>query len=120
MKVKDKINYKDLKFNIAYENFNCRELMTVNVFDYVFIKEELDKIAKRKPEKRPDFNTFNKEINSLMIYHFWGRCEYEFIISSWPSGRWETKVDVYEQIKLNWDLFIRQCWDYTTQHWRKK
>lgn len=115
-----KVKYEDLKFNIVYENWNNKELKSVNVFDYEFMKTALDKIAKRKPDKRPDFEAFNKEIKSLMMYHFWSKCEFEFIISSWPSGKWETKVDVYDQLKLNWDLFIKQCWDYTTQHWRKK
>ena len=39
------------------------------------------------------------------------RCEYELIVSSWPTGFFEQKCDVYDQIVENIDaiVFIFNC-----------
>lgn len=44
------------------------------------------------------------------MYHFWSRCEYEVIIREWCGREAERKVDIYEQLMLNWDRFIDYCW----------
>ena len=47
-----------------------------------------------------------------LFYYFRSKCEWEVIVGAWVAsdrvpGR---KVDVYEQVMLNWDVFIRYVW----------
>lgn len=48
------------------------------------------------------------------MYYFWSKCEWEIILSDFPpSDRFKKKkVDVYEQVMLNWDKFINYLWKY--------
>lgn len=38
-------------------------------------------------------------------YYFWGKCEYEVVISGWPNENIQKKTDVYEQLEANWGIF---------------
>lgn len=115
-----KVKYEDLKFMVVIGSFNQDKYEAINIFDYEILKNELNKIAKLRTNKRPTFDEFSERIRKVVMYQFWSRCEYEIIISSWVGRHWENKVDVYDQVRLNWDIFIKMCWEYTTQHWRNK
>jgi hypothetical protein len=47
-----------------------------------------------------------KRLDRLCLYYFWAKCEYEVIVSGWPprDGS-ERKIDIYTQLKENWDIF---------------
>lgn len=43
----------------------------------------------------------------------WCKCEHEVVVGPW-IGDFEkegVKVDIYEQIRMNWDLFVEYVWD---------
>lgn len=44
---------------------------------------------------------------------YWSKCEWEIILSPWPprDGEQDIKVDVYDQIKINWDHFVDYVWN---------
>ena len=45
------------------------------------------------------------------MYYYWAKCEWEVIVSDWPtSGKVEAKIDVYNQVMLNWDKFADYTW----------
>ena len=48
------------------------------------------------------------------MYYFWARCEYEVVISGWPPahGDVDRKVDIYEQLMLNWYAFVDYVWEH--------
>jgi len=47
-----------------------------------------------------------KRLDRLCMYYFWAKCEYEVIVSSWPPREGsERKIDIYTQLKANWDIF---------------
>lgn len=74
-----------------------------------FIYEE--KTFKRKEIKtKQDLRRF---VDSHFKYHYWAKCEWEFIMRDWPTGRDERdrKVDVYEQLRPNIDLIVNLLWD---------
>ena len=48
---------------------------------------------------------FLNEVRSELMYYFWSKCEWEIVITDWPSGKAEYKTDVFYQVKLNWDAF---------------
>jgi len=58
------------------------------------------------------YEEFEEKVKSAAMWQFWSRCEYEFILLSWPTGAKETgyKMDVYEQLRMNWDRFMDYIW----------
>ena len=45
-------------------------------------------------------------LDRLCMYYFWSKCEYEVIVSAWPPREGsEEKIDIYDQLKANWDIF---------------
>jgi hypothetical protein len=45
------------------------------------------------------------------MYYFWSKAEWEIIISSWPNrDNDELKIDVFDQVMLNWEAFVDYCW----------
>ena len=80
--------------------------------------------------------TFTKELTSALRYYFWARAEYEIVLTDWPTMITkeeaerivdefkkrdhyreavnlpvEVKVDVYDQVTLNFDLFVDYVWE---------
>ena len=47
------------------------------------------------------------------MYYYWSKCEWEIILSAWPSRKDfnEEKIDVFDQINLNWDRFADYVWE---------
>lgn len=70
-----------------------------------------DKTYKRKEIKEK--KDLKKFINSHFRYHYWGKCEWEFIVQDWPThfNSKDIKVDVYEQLKPNIDLITDIVWE---------
>lgn len=78
---------------------------------------------------------FSEALNALLMRRYWSRCEYEVVITSWPPRispqeverlsaekkslyghlcpnlEIEEKVDIYSQIKLNWNIFVDYIWN---------
>ena len=56
---------------------------------------------------------FEELVRHAAQWQFWSRCEYEFILLSWPTGPNEKgyKMDVYEQLEVNWFRFIEYVWN---------
>ena len=44
-------------------------------------------------------------------YQFWGRCEYEMILTGWPARKNNYKLDVHEQIMMNIDIVTDILWE---------
>lgn len=87
-----------MPFYVLTWDFNTDSMVPYDIMPYL--------IGKYKKSKTK-VNTFS-EAKSFIIdeskYQFWARCEYEIIISGWPKGKKEQKVDVYQQIAMNIDI----------------
>ena len=47
------------------------------------------------------------------MYWFWSKCEHEIIISSWPyTDKAAAKIDIYQQVMMNWDIFLEYTWSF--------
>ena len=95
-------------WNVWTWNFNHDELELYDVVP-TFIKS-------LKSLKKVDFprtvDELSKFLDQEAIYYFWSKCEWEMVIHSWPMHKNEEKVDVYSQLKLNWDAFVSVLWKY--------
>lgn len=131
---------RKLEWYVIVEDINARTIEAVNLFEYNWVaKNSLIKIAKDKTIT--DIETFAEKVDRALMHEYWSRCEYEVVVTSWPpyisnqeldrliKKREEDiadygkcyrltskldigeKIDVYAQIKLNWDVFIDYLWN---------
>ena len=70
------ITKKDIEKSIKNSDVDC------------FKKIALDKILRRET-----------------MYYFWSKCEYEVLVKSWPCEKDSLKVDVFNQLNANWEVF---------------
>jgi hypothetical protein len=102
---------RKLKWYVLVENFNHKTIEKFNIFDHYRFMEDLTKNYKKN---KNDFAAFSSQLESDLRYYYWSKCEWEVIVSSWPPAKKEpieTKIDVYDQIKLNWDKFVNYTWE---------
>ncbi len=99
---------KELSWYAYYHNINSNKIEPYNVL--AGMKDFLKKTKKRFPEKRD----FSAELNREMKYRFWSKCEWEIQLAPWPYHEEHdemVKIDVYEQLAINWEQFVDYCWE---------
>lgn len=98
-----------LEWNVFVENFNKKEIEIYNVFSHYRLEEFLKKAKKDCTDNQQFAELLEREVR----YLFWSKCEWEIILSDWPpSDKFnDKKVDVYQQLKLNWDRFVDYVWE---------
>lgn len=69
-------------------------------------------IKAMKPKNRPKTKEeLEHALDSEARYMFWAKCEYEMIVTGWPKRKNEEKVDVYRQLRTNWNVFVNCYWE---------
>jgi hypothetical protein len=98
---------KELKWNVCVERNG--EFVSYNVFDHYSFDEAVRKDFKKYKD---DFNAFADKLKSEAMYYYWSKCEWEMLLSTWPPcDRYQPKkVDVYDQLCLNWEQFLLYTW----------
>lgn len=132
-----KPNTKELVWNVFIEDWNGKKIEVYNVFEHGSFWNALINVKKKFKE----FDEFAQEVRRDLMYYFWSKSEWEIILTSWPpyvdsdeidrlvKERQEhidnygkffinnarlvvgEKVDVYDQVMLNWDNFIKYVWE---------
>ena len=93
-----------MTWNVFCSDFSTGEIKPHNVLHG---RENLIQELKTKSASREEFE---KMLRSEMIYHYWSKAEWEVVISPWCArGNKETKIDIFDQLKLNWDRFVDYC-----------
>ena len=96
----------DFKWNVWIWNFNNDSLEQYDVVPMLL--RELKSL--RKEDFPMDKRSMDRELKTWAQYYFWSRCEYEMIVQGLPKKDNEEKVDVYDQLMLNWDTFSEAFW----------
>ena len=97
---------ENFKWNVWIWDFNHDRLEQYDVVPMLL--RELKSL--RKEDFPMDKKSMNEELKSWARYHFWAKCEYEMIVHGWPVRKNDEKVDVYNQLMLNWDTFSEVFW----------
>lgn len=101
-------------FNVIWQNFNKKEFESYDVIPY-FYDEYVE--AKNRPKTFEEFKEF---IRKASMYMYWGRCQYEIIISGWPNTDPEEKWDIHKQVMMNIDriteLLMEEVKNYDKRH----
>ena len=104
-------------WNVYVDDFNGKKIEVHNIFDHArFIEDCQDNYKKNKDNREEFLERLRKDI----MYYYWSKCEWEVVIESWPSGRGEEKIDVYDQVMLNWGVFCDYVWEHKDEFKKKR
>ncbi len=110
-----------LEWNVYYHNFNKKEIETFNIFNHGGVCTTLAKVArqrKKDPSGKSHYiskEEFVKELRSWLKYYYWSKAEWEVIVGPWISRDFDKeaiKIDVFDQINLNFGVFADYVWDH--------
>lgn len=88
-----------LEYYVYNEDINNQEIIPYNIFRNSKFMEGLTK-AYDQFVKNGDLNEFKEEVKHQLMYTYWGRCEYEVVITSWPP---HVDVEEIDRIKKEID-----------------
>lgn len=98
-----------LVWNVYRHNFNSNKVEAVNIFNHWKFDEEVRTDLCRRMNK----TDFAVKLRRNLMYWFWSKYEHEVIISSWPyTNDAAVKIDVYQQVMLNFDVFCDYVWSF--------
>lgn len=110
------------QFNVLIENnnkFEAYDIMPYLKSCWHKLVRSIKKYGENDYRKHPKTLDEIKEwVIQELKYNYWCRCEYEMILSPWPSYTNENgeeiikdgkcrKIDIYDQCKMNIDLIVR-------------
>lgn len=89
-----------------YDN-NNKSIYEYNIFSHSSFMQDLRELA-----KETDKEVFSEKLRRNLMYYFWAKYEHEVLITGLFSDRGDTerKVDIYEQVRLNWRAFVDYVW----------
>ncbi|MDE6284257.1 MAG: hypothetical protein K2M17_00745 [Bacilli bacterium] len=88
------------EFNVIHENLGKFE--PYDIMPYLVSVYKNDKKKKWRYTIEPTtFDEFKEYILHNSMYQWWGRCEYEIILSDWPCQKNSEKWDIHMQVKMN-------------------
>ena len=96
----------ELKWNVFYHNVNKNKIETFNIFNHWKFNEDVQKSLKKFKDK----SEFAEQLRRDLMCYFWCKCEYEVIITSFP-----TYITMNELDRLNderWSHKDRYGTDY--------
>lgn len=86
------------KFYVIKGDWNSHKM---EAYDVIPPLVSAYKSSKVRPKSFPEVKDF---VEKESMYRWWGRCEYEIILSFWPPVKdKEEKWDIYKQVQLNLD-----------------
>lgn len=110
---------RDMTWNVYIGNMNSGNIEVYNIFQHGGFLDDVKTIYKKH---KNEYDIFCEKVKRSLGYYFWSKCEWEVVVDHWPPSdkkdRYKPrKIDVYNQVMLNWDVFINYVWEMT--HARK-
>lgn len=98
-----------MKWIVYYHNINRDKVETFNIFEHGSFR----KYVKEAIKKYKDKDEFAEQLRKELMYYYWSKAEWEIILSPWVGGRntQPIKIDVYDQVINNWDVFVEYVWN---------
>ena len=124
-------------WNVYREDFNNRAIVKYNIFNHGGFAQDVNKLLKEDITK----DELAEQLKRSLRYYFWGKSEYEVVITSWPvyiyraeldrlnteyeeyNNKWGhypyninvvpdvgKKIDIYNQVMMNFDIFVDMIW----------
>lgn len=124
-----------MTWNVYRYDINSQKIYQYNVFNHNRFLEEVKAI------KTKDKDEFSEKLRIIAMYYFWSKAEHEIVITSFPPyinkdevsriiriasendvyrynrytmhvnlDRGE-KIDIYNQLQMNWEHFVDYVWN---------
>lgn len=93
-----------MKYNVILWDINKREFIPYDIFRYL---KKAYQESKEREEEPKTFEEFKEFVRKESMYMWWGRCQYEILISDWPSQSKIEKIDAYYQVMNNIDAITK-------------
>ena len=100
-----------IEWYVYYHDSNAQKIIKWNIFNHGSFKKEVDVLLKEKIDKED----FSEKLKREMMYYFWSKCEYEIILSPSTGRADDIKIDVYDQIMMNFDRLVDYCWSFKSE-----
>ena len=119
---------------VLNSNFNRKVIEPYNIFNNAYVNNMTLKIVKRylrlgknytykkfNGEEIKGFDGFKAELNSIIMYEEWARCEYEILVADmFYTEQTEKKIDCWYQANMNLEALayevIRQYKKYLKEN----
>ena len=98
---------KKLDWDVYRHDINRCRMTTYNVFNHGGFIEDVKKHLKTCKTREE----LAEGLKRSAMYYFWSKSEWEIILSPWIGHGEPVKIDVYDQLRLNWDVFVDCVWD---------
>lgn len=100
---------KHMEWNVYYYNHNQKRIAQFDIFKHTKFEREVRE-ALAKIDSKGDFSA---ELNRLVGYYYWSKAEWETVITPWVGDKSvELKIDVADQIRMNWFRFVDYVWSF--------
>lgn len=92
-------------YNVFRYNMNSKKIEHFDVFNHSSFYEAC-KEAFNKYKESP--SEFSEAVRKNAFYYFAFKAEYEVLVRAWcgGTGEEEIKIDIYQQLQMNWNSFI--------------
>ena len=98
---------KMAEYNVYYHEVNGNKIKTFNVLSENGVIHNFIKKCRKKDMSKEEFNDVLKR---ECMYWYWCKCEWEVVIKEWVGKEVEKKIDVFQQLEINWNVFSEICW----------
>lgn len=89
-------------WNVYREDFNHGAIVKYNIFDHSGFAQDVNNLLKEDITK----DEFAEQLKRSLRYYFWGKSEYEVVITSWPVYIYRSELDrlntEYEEYNNKW------------------
>lgn len=96
-----------MEWNVWRNELNTDKIQPFNVFNHCGFRRAVLDIF----NNQLCMDEFEEMIDKEAMYYFWCKTKYEIMIGDLVERGQKTKIDIYSQLKLNWDRFIDYLWN---------
>ena len=100
-----------MEWNVYYDDSTRKKIIKWNIFNHTKFRKDVGELLNQDLSKHDFANNLDRDL----MYYFWHKCEYETSISSWIGTSESEKIDIYDQVKMNWDKFVDYVWSQNTK-----
>ena len=105
-----------MEWYVYRHDSNKGKIIKYNVVNTGVINHLTEMLNQIKKEKGHwNYDDLKEAAKQVYMYYYWGRSEHEIIIKEWVGKEATEKVDVFDQLMLNWDIFVDHLYDYVIE-----
>ena len=104
-----------LEYNVWTYNINKRKMEQYNIFNHGSFIRKIKNIFLENDNLFFSIEDFSLQLKRETMYYFWAKAEWEIVIQPWCGCRdvekTAQKIDVFDQLMMNWNIFVKYIWD---------